>query len=424
SPAKRGGDRSLRDRRARPRAVHAGLLADAGGGFHPGPSREAPRRARGPRRGALHVRAGARRKHGGPPAHRRRGRLHGDGHRRRHGRGGSYLVQPHSERAPRRRRHLRERAPRARVRNGRTNRQGRPHGAEDRVSDDEPEARQRALSEGRGLFHVREDRVVPALLPVRDEHRAPAHRVRGFRDDDRVVHPRLLIGRLRRARAPVVLRPRARRADVSVPAGSHGADKTGRGGDAPLLPKTPPAMSAETLARLVAAVLALLLASRSSYRSTSFVTRLLAGFAVFGARIAPGAARTWSPIAGDGLTAGALAPGGAACPAAFAGRQLPGWQAPALAAIALAALSAFSAEATRASAEAGWREGAAWTGAVLAPALLAAAFAGLFAGVPRRLEPLVVAAALAAGILVWIPALLAERARVSRELTDEVTLGL
>ena len=203
-------------------------------------------------------------------------------------------------------------------------------------------------------------------------------------------------------------------------------------------------MSAETLARLVAAVLALLLASRSSNRSTSFVTGVLAGFAVFGARIAVlpgagwaallaaclvalvalGAARTWSPIAGDGLTAGALAAGGAACAAAFAGRQLPGWQAPALAAIALAALSAFSAEATRASAEAGWREGAAWTGAVLAPALLAAAFAGLFAGVPRRLEPLVVAAVLAAGILVWIPALLAERARVSRELTEEVTLGL
>jgi MFS family permease len=203
-------------------------------------------------------------------------------------------------------------------------------------------------------------------------------------------------------------------------------------------------MSAETLARLVAAVLALLLASRSSNRSTSFVMGVLAGFAVFGARIAVlpgpgwaallaaclvalvalGAARTWSPIAGDGLTAGALAAGGAACAAAFAGRQLPGWQAPALAAIALAALSAFSAEATRASAEAGWREGAAWTGAVLAPALLAAAFAGLFAGVPRRLEPLVAAAALAAGILVWIPALLAERARVSRELTEEVTLGL
>jgi MFS family permease len=203
-------------------------------------------------------------------------------------------------------------------------------------------------------------------------------------------------------------------------------------------------MSAETPVRAVAAVLALLLAGRSSNRATAFVTGVLTGFAVFGARIAVlpapawaallaaclvalvalGAARTWSPIVGDGLTAGALAAGGAACAAAVAGRQLPGWQAPALAAIVLFALSAFSAEATRASAEAGWREGAAWTGAVLAPPLLAAAFVGLFAGVPRRLEPLVVAATLAAGVLVWIPALLAERARVSRELTEEVTLGL
>ena len=203
-------------------------------------------------------------------------------------------------------------------------------------------------------------------------------------------------------------------------------------------------MSAETPIRAVAAVLALLLAGRSSNRATAFVTGVLTGFAVFGARIAVlpapawaallaaclvalvalGAARTWSPIAGEGLTAGALAAGGAACAAAVAGRQLPGWQAPALAAIVLFALSAFSAEATRASAEAGWREGAAWTGAVLAPPLFAAAFAGLFARVPRRLEPLVVAATLAAGVLVWIPALLAERARVSRELTEEVMLGL
>jgi len=203
-------------------------------------------------------------------------------------------------------------------------------------------------------------------------------------------------------------------------------------------------MSPETMARAVAAVLALLFASRSSSRATAFVTGALAGFAVFGARIAVlpapawaalllaclvalialGAARAWSPIAGDGLATGALAAGGAACAAAVAGRQLPGWQAPALAAIVLAAISAFSAEATRASAEAGWREGAAWTGAVLAPPTVAAAFTGLFAGVPRRLEPLAVAAVLAAGVLVWIPALLAERARVFRELTEEVTLGL
>ncbi|HMA29929.1 MAG TPA: hypothetical protein VKS23_08695 [Thermoanaerobaculia bacterium] len=203
-------------------------------------------------------------------------------------------------------------------------------------------------------------------------------------------------------------------------------------------------MSVETLVRGAAAVLALLLASRSSKRPAAFVAGILAGFAVFGARIADmpgparaallvaglvallaiGAARTWSPLTGDGLSAGALAAGGAACAAAFAGRHLPGWQAPALAAIVLAAVSAFSAEATLASAEAGWREGIAWTAAGLAPPALAAAFSGLCLGVSRRLEPLVAVSAIVVGVLVWIPALLAERARVARELTEEVRLGL
>ncbi len=203
-------------------------------------------------------------------------------------------------------------------------------------------------------------------------------------------------------------------------------------------------MSAETVIRIFAAVLALFLAGRSANRSAAFIAGVLAGFAVFGARIAEmpgagtaallaaalvalvalGAARTWSPIAGDGLAAGALAAGGAACATAVAGRHLPGWQAPALAAIVLAAVSAFAAEATRASAEAGWREAAAWTSAGVSPLLLAAALSGLFAGVPRRFEPLVAAGALAAGVLAWAPVVLAERARVSRELAEEVTMGL
>ncbi len=203
-------------------------------------------------------------------------------------------------------------------------------------------------------------------------------------------------------------------------------------------------MSAETAVRAVAAVLALLLSGRVSNRAAALALGVLAAFAVFGARIAVlpgsawaalvtaclvallalGAARSWSAITGDGLTAGALIAGGAACAAVFAGRHLPGWQAAALVSIVVAAVSAFAAEATRASAEAGWREGVAWASAGLAPPVLAAAFAGLFAGIPRRLEPLVVAAALATGVLVWIPALLAERARVSRELAEEVTLGL
>jgi hypothetical protein len=203
-------------------------------------------------------------------------------------------------------------------------------------------------------------------------------------------------------------------------------------------------MSTDVLLRGGAAVLALFLASRMERRATAFAIGALAGFTVFGARIrampaaagsalfatclvalfALGAARTWSAITGEGLSAGALIAGGAAFAAAVAGRHLPGWQAPALVSIAVAVVSAFAAEATRASAEAGWREGVAWLSAALAPALLAAALAGLFAGVPRRLEFLIVPTALAAAVLAWGPALLAERSRVSHELTEEVTTGL
>lgn len=203
-------------------------------------------------------------------------------------------------------------------------------------------------------------------------------------------------------------------------------------------------MSADVLLRGGAAVLALFLASRVEHRATAFAIGALAGFAVFGARIrampavagsallaaclvallALGAARTWSAIAGEGLSAGALVAGGAAFATAVAGRHLPGWQAPALVSIVIAAVSVFAAEATRASAEAGWREWVAWACAGLGPALVAAALAGLFAELPPRLGLLVVPAALVAAVLAWAPALLAERSRVSHELTEEVTAGL
>ena len=203
-------------------------------------------------------------------------------------------------------------------------------------------------------------------------------------------------------------------------------------------------MTWEVALRAVAAVLALLLARGIETRAAAFATGALAGFAVFGVRLASmpfaggaavfaaclvalvalGAARTWPAITGDGLSAGALAAAGVALAAAVSGRRLPGWQAPALVAIGLIVVSAFAAEATRASAEAGWREWIAWTSAALLPLGLAAAFAGLFSGVPRRFEPLAVAGMLAVAVLVWAPALLAERARVSRELVEEVTLGL
>jgi hypothetical protein len=193
-----------------------------------------------------------------------------------------------------------------------------------------------------------------------------------------------------------------------------------------------------------AVALAFFPSARPESRAAAFAAGALAGFAVFGAHVAAmpgalesailaaclvallalGAARSWPVIAGDGLSRGALAAVGAGCAAAVAARDLPGWQASALAMIVLLVLSAFSAESTRASAEAGWREGAAWSAALALPSGLAAAIAGLFAGVPRRSEPLVVALALALAVLVWAPALLAERARVSRELSEEVTMGL
>ena len=203
-------------------------------------------------------------------------------------------------------------------------------------------------------------------------------------------------------------------------------------------------MTAEVALRATAVVLALLLARGTENRAAAFATGVLAGFAVFGSRVLSmpqaggaaflaaclvallglGAARAWPAITGDGISAGALAAGGAACAAAVSGRHLPGWQAPALVAITLAVVSAFAAEATRASAEAGWREVIAWTSALLVPVLLAAVLASLFSGVPRRFEPLAVLGIFVGAMLVWVPAVLAERARVSRELVEEVTLGL
>lgn len=206
-------------------------------------------------------------------------------------------------------------------------------------------------------------------------------------------------------------------------------------------------MSAEVLLRVAAVVLALALAKATANRFAAFAAGVLAGFAVFGSRVvsmpfaggaalyagclvalvafgATGWGRAWPVITGDGASVGALAASGASCAALVSGRHLPGWQAPALAAIVLAVVSAFAAEATRASAEAGWRERIAWASALLLPVLLAAALAGLFSGVPRALEPLVVGGILATAVVVWAPAVLAERARVSRELVEEVTLGL
>jgi hypothetical protein len=90
----------------------------------------------------------------------------------------------------------------------------------------------------------------------------------------------------------------------------------------------------------------------------------------------------------------------------------------------LAGLSLFSAEGSRANADAGWRRAAGWAGAIILPSLVVAALlAWLKAAAPGD-QRLVGAAAGAAALLAWVPALVSESLRVRQELREEVRLGL
>ena len=203
-------------------------------------------------------------------------------------------------------------------------------------------------------------------------------------------------------------------------------------------------MSGEVLLRAAAAACALVLAGRAAGRAAPVLAGALAAFAMLGpARavfpppaeaaalagavallLALGARRQFPSITEEAARAASLAAAGAAAVALAAGRRLPGAGPAALAVLALLAVSAFAAESCRAGGEAGWREGLARTLGVAGPAALGAGFAALFAAAGRPHAAWVVAAGLVSSVLVWAPAVLAERARVRVELAEEVELGL
>ncbi len=82
-------------------------------------------------------------------------------------------------------------APRARLRDRRNRGAGRPRRAEDRIPDDQPRSRERALPGGRRLRHAHRDPLVRPALRLRDEHRPAPDGLRGLRDDDRDLRARL-----------------------------------------------------------------------------------------------------------------------------------------------------------------------------------------------------------------------------------------
>jgi hypothetical protein len=131
----------------------------------------------------------------------------------------------------------------------------------------------------------------------------------------------------------------------------------------------------------------------------------------------------WLPISEDGLLF-ALAfglPAGAVAAASVRGAGA--LLAAAAGAGVLAAVSFFSAEMVRAAAESGGRRIALAFWALVAPALLAAVGTGFSSPAPGAAAGALLGAALGVALLVWVPVLLLERARVRRELAEEVKLG-
>jgi hypothetical protein len=203
-------------------------------------------------------------------------------------------------------------------------------------------------------------------------------------------------------------------------------------------------VTVEIVLRAAAAALALLLASRAGRRVEAVALGALAAFAALGparaalpepaeaAAIAGGIAlllalgtqRAFPSVTEEAARTAALAAGGAAAVALVSGRRLPGAGAIVLAVLAVLAVSAAAAECCRAGAEAGWREGLARVLAVAAPAALGAGLASTVEAAGRGRIGWVLAGGLAAALLAWGPAILAESARVKAELAEEVRLGL
>lgn len=138
------------------------------------------------------------------------------------------------------------------------------------------------------------------------------------------------------------------------------------------------------------------------------------------------AASVWPPLAGAALAATLpLAAGAAAC-TAFALRGQP-WPVALGASLSVAAaLALLGAEGARASAEAGWRRAAGWGAAALLSGGLLGGLLLLPRALPRGrgLAAVQPAAALAAGLLAWLPFLLCERRRILVELREEIALGI
>ena len=203
-------------------------------------------------------------------------------------------------------------------------------------------------------------------------------------------------------------------------------------------------MTVEIVLRAAAAALALLLAGRADRRVEAVVLGALAAFATLGptrtalpdpveaAAIAGGIAlllalgtqRAFPSVTEEAARTAALAAGGAAAVALFAGRRLPGAGAIVLAVLAILAVSAAAAECCRAGGEAGWREGLARALGVAMPAVLGAGLASALEAGGRGRAGLALVGGLAAAVLAWAPAILAESARVKAELAEEVRLGL
>src|SRR5205823_8340769 len=146
-------------------------------------------------------------------------------------RGGAGLLDPDPDGGRAGRSRARQRHAGTRIRARRTRRQGREGRPEDRLSDDQPRAGERAPSGRRGLRHADRHPVVRKAVRLRHEHWSAADRIRGFRDDHRDVRPRLLGERVWRESPPVLLRPAARRKEVPVRDGPVRADRPGHPGD-------------------------------------------------------------------------------------------------------------------------------------------------------------------------------------------------
>jgi hypothetical protein len=131
----------------------------------------------------------------------------------------------------------------------------------------------------------------------------------------------------------------------------------------------------------------------------------------------------WLPITEEGVLSGFAFGLPAGAVAAVSVRGEGALVAMAAGAGVLAAVSFFSAEMVRAAAESGGRKIALAVWALITPPFLAAAGSALARPSPRAAAGALLGASLGVSLVAWLPALLLERARIRRELEDEVRLG-